>query len=141
MKQLFCVIFFLVAKFSGNAQSRDELKIRKILLAQESSWNKADLRSFMKGYWESDSMLFLGKKGPTYGYAATLNNYLKSYPDRAHTGHFTSKIVSIKRLSKRYYMVIGKWHLQRSVGDVGGYYSLLFKRIKNTWVIVLDHTS
>jgi ketosteroid isomerase-like protein len=141
MKQL-CVLFFcLFVSGSIFAQSKDEQQIRAILKAQEAAWNRADLRAFMKGYWESDSMLFMGKKGPTYGYTATLNNYLKSYPDTAHTGHFTSTIVIMKRLSKVYFVVVGQWQLKRSAGDVGGYYSLLFRKIKGEWLIVMDHTS
>ncbi len=141
MRHGLIVITCLFLALSAMAQSKDEQQIRTILKAQESAWNKGDLRSFMNGYWESDSMLFMGKKGPTYGYTATLQNYLKGYPDTAHMGHFTSTIISVKKLSAEYYMVVGKWNLQRSVGDVGGYYSLLFHRIKNQWVIVMDHTS
>lgn len=140
IKHFFYLVFILVSNFAF-AQSKNEQAIRTILKSQEASWNKADLRSFMIGYWESDQMLFLGKKGPTYGYTATLNNYLKSYPDTAHTGKFTSTVLSVKKLSNRYYMVVGKWHLIRSAGDVGGYYSLLFHKIKRKWVIVMDHTS
>ena len=141
MKHL-CVLFFcLFVSGSIFAQSKDEQQIRAILKAQEAAWNRADLRAFMKGYWESDSMLFMGKKGPTYGYTATLNNYLKSYPDTAHTGHCTSTIVSVKRLSKVYFVVVGQWQLKRSAGDVGGYYSLLFRKIKGDSLIVMDHTS
>lgn len=141
MKQLCALIFCLLINIAAFAQSKDELKIRAILKAQEAAWNKADLHAFMKGYWESDSMLFMGKKGPTYGYAATLSNYLKSYPDTSHTGHFTSTLVSVKKLNRKYYIVVGQWHLKRSAGDVGGYYSLLFRKIKGQWVIVMDHTS
>ena len=141
MRHLFALILCLLINISAFAQSKDELKIRAILKAQEAAWNKADLRAFMKGYWENDSMLFMGKKGPTYGYTATLNNYLKSYPDTAHTGHFTSTLVSVKKLSRKYYIVVGQWHLKRSAGDVGGYYSLLFRKIKGQWLIVMDHTS
>jgi hypothetical protein len=36
---------------------------------------------------------------------------------------------------------VGKWHLIRSVGDVGGHYTLLVKRINGKWVIISDHTS
>ncbi|MFA6149837.1 MAG: nuclear transport factor 2 family protein [Chitinophagaceae bacterium] len=141
MRQFFMLFICSFIVWSATAQNKDEQVIRSILTAQESAWNKGDLRSFMKGYWESDSMLFMGKKGPTYGYDATLQNYLKGYPDTAHMGHFTSTIISVKKLSAEYYMVVGKWNLQRSVGDVGGYYSLLFRRIKKQWVIVMDHTS
>lgn len=138
---LFTCLFFCCSAPFCPAQSKAEREICAILKAQESAWNKADLRAFMHGYWESDSMLFMGKKGLTYGYQSTLNNYLKSYPDTSYTGHFTSTILSLKKLSKKYYMVVGKWDLQRSVGNVGGYYSLLFCRKKGRWVIVMDHTS
>jgi ketosteroid isomerase-like protein len=38
--------------------------------------------------------------------------------------------------------VLGKWHLTRpSVGDVGGYFTLVLKKIKGRWLIVRDHTS
>lgn len=141
MRQFFMLFICSFIVWSATAHNKDEQAIRAILTAQESAWNKGDLRSFMKGYWENDSMLFMGKKGPTYGYTATLQNYLKGYPDTAHMGHFTSTIISVKKLSTEYYMVVGKWNLQRSVGDVGGYYSLLFRRIKKQWVIVMDHTS
>ena len=141
MRPLLALLLSCIFSFYASAQSKDEQVIRSILKAQESAWNRGDLRSFMHGYWESDSMLFMGKKGPTYGYNATLDNYLKSYPDTVHSGHFTSTIVSVKKLSKSYYMVVGKWHLQRSVGDVGGYYSLLFQKIRKQWVIVMDHSS
>ena len=138
---LFTCLFFCCSASFCAAQSKAEQEIRAILKAQERAWNKADLRAFMLGYWESDSMLFMGKKGLTYGYQSTLNNYLKSYPDTSYTGHFTSTILSVKKLSKKYYMVVGRWDLQRSVGNVGGYYSLLFCRKNGQWVIVMDHTS
>lgn len=50
------------------SQSADETKIRNILNGQTSAWNRGDLEGFMKGYWESDSLMFIGKSGVTYGY-------------------------------------------------------------------------
>lgn len=141
MRWINICLCLLMMHSSVQAQSKNERCIRQILSRQEAAWNTGDLKAFMKGYWESDSMLFMGKKGPTYGYQATLNNYLKSYPDTSHMGHFSSHIVQVKKLSPRYYMVIGQWHLKRSIGDIGGYYSLLFRKIKGHWCIIQDHTS
>ncbi|TAG96598.1 MAG: DUF4440 domain-containing protein, partial [Sphingobacteriales bacterium] len=45
------------------------------------------------------------------------------------------------RLSTEYYQVVGQWGLIRSAGNVGGYYTLLFRKIKREWVIVSDHSS
>ena len=112
-----------------------------MLSAQETEWNKGNLESFMKGYWQNDSLLFIGKNGPKFGYETTLENYKKGYPDTAHMGKFTSTIISMKKLSKSYYFVVGKWFLKRSVGDATGYYTLLIQKINGEWVIVADHSS
>lgn len=123
------------------AQNRDETAIRTMLAKQVTEWNKANIDGYMHGYWEDDSLLFIGSKGPTWGYAATLARYKKAYPDTAHTGTLTSTILSMKRLSPEYYFVVGKWALQRSAGNVGGSYTLLLRRIKGQWVIIADHSS
>jgi len=95
----------------------------------------------MKGYWKNDSLIFIGKSGPSYGYHQALANYKKNYsgPDQMGTLFFT--LLKIKKLSPDYSFVIGKWLLKRKVGDIGGVYTLLFRKIGGRWVIVVDHTS
>jgi hypothetical protein len=95
----------------------------------------------MNAYWESDSLLFIGKSGPKYGYKTTLENYQKNYPDTAAMGKLSFDIMQIKRLSVLYFFVVGKWHLQRSIGNLEGYYTVLLKKVKGKWVIVADHSS
>ena len=140
MKQLVLLILFALPICSFS-QNKDELAIKALLDEQTKAWNKGDLGSFMKGYWESDSLLFIGKSGPKYGYKTTLENYKKSYPDAAAMGKLTFDILQIKRLSVIYFYVVGKWHLQRTIGDLEGHYTLLIKKVKNKWVIVADHSS
>jgi ketosteroid isomerase-like protein len=137
----FVVLCLLASNLCAHAQSREERAILRVLAMQEAAWNKADIPGYMQGYWADDSLVFLGKKGPTYGYTATLNNYLKSYPDTAHTGHLDLSVLRMQRLGARSYHVIGKWQLQRSAGDVGGYFDLVFRKIRKRWLIVFDHTS
>ncbi|MEP6617021.1 MAG: DUF4440 domain-containing protein, partial [Ginsengibacter sp.] len=93
------------------------------------------------GYWNNDSLMFIGKSGVTYGWQQALLNYKKNYADTVAMGHLDFAILQIKKLSEFYYFVIGKWHLARSIGDVGGHFTLLFRKIKNHWLIVADHTS
>jgi ketosteroid isomerase-like protein len=51
-------------------------------------------------------------------------------------------LLRIERLSPDHYFVIGKWFLKRSrEGDIGGMYTLLFRRIDGQWLIVADHSS
>ena len=140
MKHLI-VCALLLLSIAATAQNKDEQAIKKILANQEAAWNDVRLDKFMIGYWNNDSLLFIGKNGPNYGYDNTLKNYQKSYTDTSVMGHFTSSVISIKRLSKEYYFVTGKWFLKRTVGNISGYYTLLFHKIKGEWVIIADHSS
>ncbi len=112
-----------------------------MLAAQVTEWNKGNIEGYMHGYWEDDSLLFIGSKGPRYGYDVTLKRYKEAYPDTAHMGKLISTITRIQKLSGKYYFVVGKWALQRSVGDVSGSYTLLLKKVKRKWVVIADHSS
>ena len=72
----------------------------------------------MVGYWDNDSLVFIGKTGPTYGYRATLERYKKAYPDAAQMGQLTSTIVTVRMLSPEWAYVTGRWQLKRTVGDL-----------------------
>jgi ketosteroid isomerase-like protein len=108
---------------------------------QMTCWNDGDLECFMQHYWKSDSLMFIGKSGVTYGWQGTLNNYIKSYPDRGSMGKLTFTIIDIEQLSDDKTYVIGKWHLQRKDDAPEGHYTLLWKLIGENWVIVSDHSS
>ena len=95
----------------------------------------------MQPYWHNDSLMFIGKSGITYGWQKTLEKYKTGYPDAAAMGKLDFTILQAKRLSVMYFSIVGKWHLARTTGDIGGYFTLLFKKIKNAWVIVQDHSS
>lgn len=141
MKQLFLAVLLLSTIYC-EAQTKDEQSILSILDAQTKYWNTGDLENFMKGYWKSDSLMFIGKSGVTYGYNNTLQNYKKGYPTRDAMGILKFNILKVEKISADAFFVVGKWHLTREkAGDVEGHYTLLFKKIKGEWVIVADHSS
>ena len=123
------------------AQDKNEQAIRKILDEQIKEWNKGDLEQFMKGYWKNDSLVFIGKNGPVYGYSNALNNYRKNYRDTVIMGKLSFEIMTVKKLSDEYYFVTGKFFLKRSIGDAKGVYTLLCRKINGQWKIVVDHSS
>jgi ketosteroid isomerase-like protein len=135
------VLAGLIVSVQLTAQSSDETIIRKMLADQTVEWNKGNIESFMQGYWKSDSLLFVGKSGPNYGFRKTLENYKKGYPDTAAMGKLSFDILKVTRLSPDYFFVLGKWMLKRSIGDLSGHYTLLFRKIKGEWKIVVDHSS
>jgi len=127
--------------FAIHAQSKDELAVRGVMSEQEIAWNRGDIETFMKGYWKNDSLLFIGKSGLAYGWDNALKNYKKNYPDTASMGKLNFDIITVKQLSPVYFLVVGKWHLTRSIGDLSGHYTLLFKKINDPWLIISDHSS
>ena len=131
-------LFFSLIAFS---QSNDELTIRKVLDNQTKAWNKGDIEGFMQGYWKNDSLMFIGKNGIHWGWQTTLENYKKNYPDTAAMGKLSFDIILVKKLSPEYFYVVGKWMLNRSIGDLSGHYNLLFRKINGQWLIIADHSS
>lgn len=134
-------IFFLLPCSLMSQESRDIATVKSILLRQQNDWNKGDIDAFMNGYWESDNLKFVGATGITYGYEATLKNYHKRYPDRAAMGQLTFGIKSVEKLSRKVIMLVGTWDLDRASGPIGGYFTLMWKKIKGEWVVISDHTS
>ena len=137
-------LILLLVIFLGNilyAQSKDEITIRAAMNEQLKAWNAGDINEYMNTYWQSDSLMFIGKSGVTFGWQNTLENYKKGYPDTTSMGRLDFTLIDIKRLSVLYFYVIGKWHLSRTIGDLSGHFTLLFKKVKSKWVIVSDHSS
>lgn len=142
MKKISLSFLLLMSVLTVVSQiSKDEKAVRDLLQKQTVAWNTGNIEEFMIGYWQNDSLMFIGKSGVTYGYQNTLNNYKKNYSDTAQMGKLIFDIIKVNRLSAEYYWVLGKWFLKRSVGDIGGHYTLLFRKIKGVWVIVADHSS
>lgn len=143
MKKYLLVLAITIITNRTFSQTENNMRstIEKIMHEQELAWNKGDIDGFMLSYWNNDSLKFIGKNGIQYGWKNTLENYKKSYPDKATMGELTFSIIIVEQLSDNCCYVIGKWNLKREKGDVGGYYTLLWKKINNKWVIVTDHTS
>jgi ketosteroid isomerase-like protein len=141
MKSFFLTLFSLIT-MAGVCQSKTDIsEVSEIMKKQETAWNKADIEGFMAYYWKSDSLKFIGSKGINYGWQKTLDNYKKSYPTPEAMGVLTFENITLEQLSPVKIFVIGKWHLKKKDGDVGGSYTLLWKKINSKWVIVVDHTS
>ena len=123
------------------ASPKDE--IRKVLDDQVAAWNRGDVKAFMEGYWNSDALTFVSSS-ITKGHARVLANYEKRYPTKENMGTLAFTDLEITPLGKDYASVLGRWHLDRAKeagGEVGGFFTLLFQRMKDGWKIILDHTS
>ena len=140
MKQILFIVCMFSMHYVCTAQSPDEIAIRNVMNAQANAWNNGNIDAFMQTYWKSDSLLFVSTP-PTYGWQTTLERYKKGYPDTAAMGKLSFDLLQMKQLSPEYYFVLGKWFLKRNAGDVGGVFTLLFRKINGKWLIVVDHSS
>lgn len=140
MKHVLLILFFTFSATFSFSQSKDVKEVESLMKKQESAWNTGDIEGFMKYYWKSDSLKFIGKSGITYGWQKTLDNYKKSYPGKTAMGQLTFELNTKEQLSKTSIYIIGKWSLAKDK-PAGGYFTLLWKKIKGEWVIVADHTS
>ncbi len=140
-------IFLLSFPLFSRSQSLPQLRsgdladILTIMDEQQEAWNNGDLESFMNGYWESDSLMFVGSGGVTYGYHNTYRRYKQGYPDQAAMGQLTFDILHVVALNKKSALMVGKWHLDRKDDELGGHFSLTWRKISGRWVIVADHSS
>jgi ketosteroid isomerase-like protein len=138
-KAVTAILFFWVVNFS-KAQTEVE-KVSALLSEQQTCWNNEDIPCFMKHYWKSDSLTFVGKSGIQYGWDKTFENYQKSYPDKNTMGQLTFEIVKVSQLADDAIYMLGKWSLKRSNDSPNGLFTLIFKKINGQWLIVSDHSS
>ena len=140
MKAIICLLICINTYHFCSAQTNDSLAIRKQMDEQLTAWNDGNIDAFMQTYWQSDSLLFVSNP-PTNGWQTTLERYKKSYKDTVAMGKLSFDLLQLKQLSADYYFVVGNWHLKRTIGDVGGVFTLLFKKINGEWLIIVDHSS
>ena len=137
MKQFIIPILIL---FSCGDTEHEKTAIIKVMEQQEKDWSDGNIEDFMKGYWQSDSLMFVGKNGIKYGWKTTLENYKKTYPNKAAMGTLSFDIIQLEVNGKTAY-VLGKWNLVREEDSPNGYFALYWKKINGKWVITIDHTS
>jgi ketosteroid isomerase-like protein len=122
-------------------EDKHHTAIRQVLTDQQSAWNRGDVSAFMKGYWNSPQLSFASSSGFVRGWEKVTTRYQHNYPDQASMGKLDFSDLEVRTLAPDAALVLGKWHLQRSSGDVGGIFSLVFQRFPEGWRIVHDHTS
>lgn len=136
------ILFFSSSVFAQVAlDSKAEKAFSEIMKAQEFYWNKGDIERFMEGYWNNTELVFVGKSGPTYGYQNTLENYKKGYPNKDSMGQLHFDILHTQQWDENTIQLIGKFTLTRKNDQPTGFFTLLFRKINDTWKIVSDHSS
>ena len=115
--------------------------IQRLLEAQVTAWNRADIVGFMEGYWKSSETEFVSSSGVLRGWNSVLQRYRKAYPDARAMGQLTFSDLEITTLCPEAALVTGNWRLRREHDEAGGVFTLTVRRFAGGWRIVNDHTS
>ena len=126
---------------TGKGDEKLSAEIRRVMNDQTAKWNAGDIEGFMRGYWNSPELKFVSGANVTKGWQPTLDRYKKNYDSRAKMGVLTFSDLEITVLSKDAAVVLGTWALQRETDKPGGKFTLVFRKFKDGWRIVHDHTS
>jgi len=141
---LFLTLVLLPLSVFSQTMSKSDAKsaaaIRQVMETQAAAWNRGDIDGFMQGYWKSEKMTFVSST-VSRGWQAALDRYKKNYNTRAIMGTLTFSGLEITILSKDAAVVLGSWSLQREKDNPGGKFTLIFRKFKDGWKIVHDHTS
>ena len=119
----------------------DKDQIRSVLKKQETDWNKGDIDSFMKGYLNSNDLVFNGSKGPFYGFKSVKERYKNTYPTKNEMGKLKFEILKISGITKYVAYLVGKYILIYPENKDSGFFTLTFVKLNNEWLILSDHTS
>ena len=136
----FCLLISSTALPAQSSQKSFD-QVSKILFQQQQDWNNGHIDAFMEAYWKSEELQFGGGNGITRGWQQTLESYKKRYPDKAAMGHLTFEIIDLTQHSRKVVSLTGSWQLERENDRPGGYFLLIWRKIKGEWKIVADHTS
>lgn len=124
-----------------DSHDTDRAAINAVLQAQQAAWNRGDVDAFLVGYWQSPDLTFSGSNGVSRGWDGVLARYKKNYPNREAMGELTFSELESRFLGPDAALVLGRWHLKRDMGDIGGVFTLVWQRFPEGWKIIHDHTS
>ena len=146
MRILVFAVVLLAASITASSQTaaesrRIESDIRQVMNDQVAAWTRGDIDGFMRGYWNSDDLIFVSGDNVTRGWRPTLERYKRSYDSRAKMGTLAFSDLEIKVLSRDAAVVLGSWALARDKDNPHGKFTLTFRRFREGWRIIIDHTS
>jgi ketosteroid isomerase-like protein len=137
---MICLLSLSTLGMVAFSQEREKA-IEKILLDQVVAWNAGDIEGYMKGYWNSDSTVFLSGGNLTRGYNNVLSRYKKSYDTRDKMGQLEFTELRIRMMAPTLGVATGVWRLHRAKDQPWGRFTLLVEQKPEGWRIVHDHTS
>lgn len=125
----------------GKREGRSVAAIRAVLYAQRDAWNRGDVARYMDGYVRSEDTVLVSGDNVTRGWQTVLDRYQKNYNSREKMGTLTFSDLETTLIGNDGAIVLGRWHLKRVGDEPHGRFTLIFRKTRQGWRIIHDHTS
>jgi beta-aspartyl-peptidase (threonine type) len=135
------LFFFITAPARTTRQTRIINAVRAVLDAQVAAWNRGDIDGYMNGYARSAKTIFISGDTVTRGWQTVLDRYKKHYDSRDKMGTLVFSDLEITPLTNDTAVVLGSWRLLGPKDEPHGKFTLIFRKTKQGWRIIRDHTS
>jgi ketosteroid isomerase-like protein len=123
--------------------THEQLAVVKIVLAQETAWNKGELDGFLAGFKDApDTQAVLGARA--VGLTEIRNAFHINYPNREAMGLIEYSDVEARMLGENFALATGKYHLDRSKkygGPADGTFTEVMEKTPKGWQIIFDETT
>ena len=123
--------------------THEQLAVVKIVLAQESAWNRGDLEGFLSEFKDApDTQVVLGNRA--VGMTEIRNAFHVNYPNRESMGVLAYSDVEARELGENFALATGKYHLERSKkfgGSADGTFTEVLEKTPKGWQIIFDETT
>jgi beta-aspartyl-peptidase (threonine type) len=120
----------------------DDVAVRKVLTDQVTAWNTGDLDGFMAGYWNDDRLTYISGGKSVRGWKALRDRYRAAYQaEGKDMGKLAFADLDTEAVGKEAVLVRGRWEVTTGKEAVGGWFTLLFRKLPDGWKVTHDHTS
>ena len=102
------------------------------------AWNAGDVDGFLDGYYDSDSVRYVGGETVIRG----KNNIVQHFRSRGATGTLSLVHFEVDFISPEDAICFGQYHVVDDEEEIHeGYFTAHVRRIGDSWKIVSDHSS
>ncbi len=123
--------------------SKEQLAVVKVVLMQESAWNRGNLDEFLESYKVApETQAIIG--GSVRGMANIKSAYHINYPNRDSMGVIAYSNVEARELGENFALATGKYHLdrpKRAGGSAEGTFTLIMEKTLIGWKIIFSETT
>lgn len=123
--------------------THNQLQAVKVVLAQESAWNKGDLDGFLSYFKDApETQVILGASAK--GLETIRSAFRINYPNRDAMGVIAYSDVEARELGEKFCLATGKYHLERSKkggGPAEGTFTEILEKTDKGWQIIFSETT